>query len=76
MIGFYVFDNNCVVDDLYSNRSMLVELCTEFSSTLTNAVFEFGRVGIVIYCNFGVDAAAEALRYEDCAQSDSIVMPT
>ena len=76
VIGPYVFGNTCAIDDPYSNRSMLFEFCTEFSSILANTCFEPGMDGVVTYRNFGVDAAAEALRYQDFAQLDFIVMPT
>ena len=62
--------------DPYSNRSMLLELCTECSRFLVNSWFEPGLDGVVTYRNFGIDAATEALRYQDFAQLDFIIMPT
>ena len=43
---------------------------------LVNTWFEPGRDGVATYRNFGVDAAAEAIRYQDFAQLDFLVMPT
>ena len=74
MVGPYGYGNSCAAYDPESNRSMLIELCTEFPSLLANSWFEPGRDGVVTYRNFGIDAAAEALRHQDFAQLDFIVM--
>ena len=71
----YIFGNPDAADDPQSNRSMLFELCTEFSSVLANTWFEPGADGVVTYRNLGVSVAAEASRYQDFAQLDFIIVP-
>ena len=71
-----MFGNDDADEDSYSNRTMLFELCTEFSSLLANTWFEPGSDGVVTYRNFGVSAAAEAIRHQDFAQLDFIIVPS
>ena len=75
IIGPYTFGNVAAEEDLQSNRSMLMEYCTEFSSILANTWSEPGSDGVVTYRNLGIELAAEVRRHQDFAQIDFTIRP-